>query len=214
MIKAFLFDLDGTLIDSTEPIVTGFGEAFTSFGMSAPDRTQLCSLIGHTLDDMFITLGAPKDKVADFITAYKESYAKNYLAGTTLKEGCDEALRLAKNSGAKIAGVTTKTSKYSRILLEHLGVGDFFDTIIGRDDVERPKPDKEPVQKALQALCAQPKDALMIGDTIMDALSAKAAGAMAYGVLCGYGKEKELKEHFDHLFADTLAAVEFALKNH
>ena len=54
----------------------------------------------------------------------------------------------------------------------------------------------------------------MIGDTIMDALSAKAAGAMAFGVLCGYGKEKDLKEHCDYVFADTLAAVEFALKNH
>lgn len=214
MIKAFLFDLDGTLIDSTEPIVSSFGAAFASFGMSAPDRAKLCSLIGHTLDDMFIALGAPEQKVADFIKVYKENYAMSYLAGTTLKAGCDEALLLAKNTGAKIAAVTTKTSKYSKILLEHLGVGSYFDTIIGRDDVERPKPDKEPVQKALLALSQEPKTALMIGDTIMDAMSAKAAGAMAFGVLCGYGKEKDLKEHCDYVFADTLAAVEFALKNH
>ena len=74
--------------------------------------------------------------------------------------------------------------------------------------------DKEPVQKALLTLGEEPKTALMIGDTIMDALSAKAAGAMAFGVLCGYGKEKDLKEHCDYVFADTLAAVKFALKNH
>ena len=70
------------------------------------------------------------------------------------------------------------------------------------------------MQKALLTLGEEPKTALMIGDTIMDALSAKAAGAMAFGVLCGYGKEKDLKEHCDYVFADTLAAVEFALKNH
>lgn len=214
MIKAFLFDLDGTLIDSTGPIIKGFCDASQALGLPCPSRELILELIGYPLDFMFARLGVSDDQIPAIIKAYKESYAKSYLAGTTLKAGCDKALLLAKNTGAKIAAVTTKTSKYSRILLEHLGVGYYFDTIIGRDDVERPKPDKEPVQKALLTLGEEPKTALMIGDTIMDALSAKAAGAMAFGVLCGYGKEKDLKEHCDYVFADTLAAVEFALKNH
>lgn len=212
MKKAILFDLDGTLIDSTEPIITGFGEAFTSFGMRAPDRAKLCSLIGHTLDDMFATLGAPQERVADFIKAYKESYAKNYLAGTTLLKGAKESLELASKK-AKLAVVTTKTSKYSRILLEHLGVAEFFSAIIGKDDVTNAKPHPEPILKALKALEFESlENAFMIGDTIMDANAAKSAGIHAFGVLCGYGSKESLEGVCEAVFADTLQAVKQVIK--
>lgn len=212
MKKAILFDLDGTLIDSTEPIVTGFNLAFSSFGMSTPDRAKLCSLIGHTLDDMFIALGAPEQRVADFIKVYKESYALNYLAGTTLLKGAKECLELASKH-AKLAVVTTKTSKYSRILLEHLGVAQFFSAIIGKDDVINAKPHPEPILKALKALeFGDLENAFMIGDTIMDAKAAKSAGIHAFGVLCGYGSKESLQSICEAVFADTLLAVNQAIK--
>ena len=91
MIKAFLFDLDGTLIDSTGPIVQGFCDASQALGLPCPNRELILELIGYPLDFMFARLGVSDDQIPVIIKAYKESYAKSYLAGTTLKAGCDEA---------------------------------------------------------------------------------------------------------------------------
>ena len=212
--KAILFDLDGTLIDSTEPILTGFKEAFKSFGRVAPSDEFIKELIGHPLDYMFDKLGIKKEQIDDFIEAYKNSYVKNYLDGTTLLPGCKSAIEAAYERGFVIASVTTKGHKTSEILLEHLGVGKYFTSIVGRDDVEHPKPHPEPILKALSTLNVNPEKSMMIGDTPMDANAAKSAGAMSFGVCCGYSKKSDLEGLCDKIFASTKEAVEFILRNY
>jgi len=69
-----LFDLDGTLIDSTEAILESFGVAFGSFGDNIPDDESIKSHIGHPLDVMFVNLGVAKDRVDDYVQAYKNHY--------------------------------------------------------------------------------------------------------------------------------------------
>lgn len=214
MIKAILFDLDGTLIDSTEPILTGFKEAFKSFGQTAPSDDFIKELIGHPLDYMFDKLGIQKERIDDFINAYKDNYVKNYLDGTTLLPGCQNALKSVYEREFVIASVTTKTSKYSKILLDHLGVGKYFSVVIGRDDVTHPKPHPESILKALSSLNVNPENSIMIGDTPMDANAARSAGAMSFGVCCGYSKKSDLEGLCDKIFADTPKAVEFILKNY
>ena len=145
-----LFDLDGTLIDSTSAILDGFHYAFAHCGGTNLSDEAIKRLIGHPLEVMFERLGAVRD-VQDFVLTYKQRYAQTFLDQTVLLSGAYEAVREASEF-ANLGVVTTKTSKFSKILLQHLGIAEFFGTIVGREDVQNPKPSAEPILKALENL--------------------------------------------------------------
>ena len=143
---------------------------------------------------------------------YRIEYNKLCYKYTSLLPKAKKSLELA-HQNAILGVVTTKTSKGSKKLLEHLGILHFFDTFIGIEDVANPKPHQEPILKALQSLNIQVnKNCWMIGDTSLDTLSAKNARINSIGVLTGYEDDKSLKIHATYVKKNTLEAVEFIIK--
>ncbi len=206
-----LFDLDGTLIDSTEAILESFNVAFKTFNDAVPDEKLIKAEIGHPLDHMFITLGVKEEKVWEYVHAYKMHYRKISCAKTVLLPGAREAVALASQY-ATLAVVTTKTAKYSIELLKYMGLMDYFEVLIGREDVINPKPHPEPIEKALAKLPTDTDKIWMIGDTCMDMLCAKSANVGGIGVSCGYGNIEALAECSDKVYQNALEAVEFIAK--
>jgi len=203
-----LFDLDGTLIDSTEAILESFGVAFKTFDAPVPDEELIKAQIGHPLDAMFATLGVEASYVEAHVQAYKRHYQKISRAKTVLLPEAKEAVELASQH-AVLGVVTTKTAKYSIELLEHMGLMHYFDVLVGREDVEHPKPHPEPIFKALSKIKSDTYKYWMIGDTPMDILAAKAANINSVAVTCGYADEASLLEHTDNLSKTALDAVKF-----
>lgn len=203
-----LFDLDGTLIDSTEAILESFDVAFKTFGRTVPDEASIKAEIGHPLDDMFSTLGVEASEVDAHVHAYKMHYQKISCAKTVLLPEAREAVELASQH-AVLGVVTTKTGKYSKELLEHMGLMRYFDVLVGREDVENPKPHPEPILKALSMLQSEKNVHWMIGDTPMDILAAKAANINSVAVTCGYADEAVLLEHTKNLSKSAFEAVKF-----
>jgi len=203
-----LFDLDGTLIDSTEAILESFHHSFELFGVKHAEDEAIQALIGHPLDVMYKELGIDAAKVWDFVAAYKAHYREISTQKTVLLPNAKEAVLQAKEF-ASLGIVTTKTARYSRVLMEHFGIMEHFDTLIGREDVEYPKPHPEPIFKALEHFDTQNKEIWMMGDTRMDLESAKHAEVNGIGVLSGYDTKKELKRYTDVIFSDSLAAVKY-----
>lgn len=201
-----LFDLDGTLIDSTDAILESFHHSFDVHGIAHFDDADIKALIGYPLDVMYSELGIEEDKVWDIVATYKEHYRKISTQKTSLLENAYEAVVLA-SSFAKIGIVTTKTGKYSKVLMEHFGLMDYFDVLIGREDVTLPKPDAEPILKALESFDSSDKDIWMIGDTKLDLLSAKNAEVNSIGVLSGYDDKESLKKYTNVILNDVLDAV-------
>jgi phosphoglycolate phosphatase len=203
-----LFDLDGTLIDSTEAILEGFAVAFETFGRAVPSDDAIKKEIGYPLDVMFPTLGIPNKEVVAHVLAYKEHYRKIATAKTVLLPHAREAVELAAKY-ATLGVVTTKTALYSIELLKFMDLMKYFDVLIGREDVERPKPHPEPIFKALSKLQSDKTSHWMIGDTPMDILAAKSANINGVAVACGYADKTLLLEHTDNVFQTALDAVKF-----
>lgn len=208
-----LFDLDGTIIDSTEAIVLSFYDTFDTFALKKPKEEEILNFIGHTLEDMFIYLRVDKSRVEGCVLEYKRNYRKRSLSMTTLLPNAKESVILAY-SFARLGIVTTKTRKYSKDILEHLNIMKYFDVLIGRENVINPKPHKEPIEKALLQMSADRSNAWMIGDTKLDLISAKNANIKSIGLLSGYGKENELMKYSKNIRADSLEAVKYILQNY
>ncbi len=202
-----LFDLDGTLIDSTEAIIESFRVTYATLGLPAPKDADVTALIGYPLDDMFARLGIPAEQIDTCVRIYKEHYRHISRAKTVLLPGAQEAVESAAQF-AHLGIVTTKTGRFSIELMEHLGLMEYFAVLIGREDVHHPKPNPEPIYKALEALPEVTGNTYMIGDTCMDMDAARAAGVIGMGVLCGYGTAKTLKGCAEILVADAEEAVE------
>jgi len=203
-----LFDLDGTLIDSTEAILESFSVAFQTHGQEVPPDEEIKAEIGHPLDIMFPTLGVAQEEVEAYVLAYKMHYREISCAKTVLLPDAHAAVELASKH-ATLGVVTTKTAKYSIELLEHMGLMDYFEVLVGREDVENPKPHPEPILKALSKLQNDTNKYWMIGDTPMDILAAKAANINSVAVTCGYADEALLLEYTDNVSQSALEAVKF-----
>jgi len=212
MEKTILFDLDGTLIDSTEAILESFAVAFKTFGEKVPSDEKIKAEVGHPLDMMFSTLGVEEEKIWDHVAVYKEHYRVVSKAKTFLLPQAKEAI-ISASGFAVLAVVTTKTAKYSRELLEHMGLIDYFEVLIGREDVIHPKPNPEPIEKALAKLPAVTNRVWMIGDTCMDMYAAKASNVAGVGVTCGYGTLESLEKCTETIFENALDAVRFIAKS-
>ncbi len=200
-----LFDLDGTLIDSTDAILEGFEVAYETLGELTPDSQEIKSLIGYPLEEMFEKLGCKGNKW-DYVDAYKKHYRIISRSKTTLLPLAEEAIENASKF-AKLGIVTTKTASYSEELLEHMGIMKYFDVLIGRESVENPKPHPEPIHKAIKQLDASYESTWMIGDTLLDIHSAKNAGVKSIGVLCGYGKRTDLEKEANYIANNAFDAI-------
>jgi len=205
-----LFDLDGTLIDSTDAILEGFSVAFKCFDYKVPNDDLIKAKIGYPLEDMFKSLGAKEHHITNLVLEYKNHYRKINKEKTYLLDGAKEAV-IEASKFAILGIVTTKTAHFSVILLENMGIMQYFDTLVGREDVINPKPHPEPIIKALERLNMNiNKDNIwMIGDTPMDMISAKKANVKSIGLTCGYGFESDLKRDTDIIKDSAFDAIKY-----
>lgn len=208
-----LFDLDGTVIDSTEAIVESFQYALRENRyQERKKQEEITTLIGHPLRSMFAMIGVIEEDLEEVVLTYKKNYKKVANDKTFLLPNAKEAIELASKK-ARIGVVTTKTAQYSIDILKHLEIMHHFETLIGFENVKNLKPHPEPIFKALAEMEHKDEEVWMIGDTQMDILCAKDAKVKAYAVTSGYETEESLKKFTENIEIDVLRAVEKILDN-
>lgn len=206
-----LFDLDGTLIDSTDAIVSTFMYSFKELDYDFKGNEEdIKSFIGYPLDIMYANLGIEENRVWDFVASYKNRYRKISTKKTTLLPDALEAVQLASKI-ARVSVVTTKTRLYTMPLLEHFKMAEHFEIVTGRENVENPKPHPEPILVTLEQMNYDKNihNVWMIGDTKLDLIAANDANIDSVAVLCGYGKEEELKKYTSNITENALSAIKY-----
>lgn len=186
--KALVFDLDGTLIDSLTDIILSFQHGFHELGLAAPEAAAVRAEIGRPLSEMYARF-APVALVPQLVESYRAHYPQHFTDHTRLYPGVAELLETLRERGYKLAVATTKQSWMARQLAEAVGLAPLVDYVQGTDDFAH-KPEPEVIRRALAALNA---DGLwMAGDTRSDILAGKAAGLKTYAVTWGTQDEAEL----------------------
>lgn len=183
--KTYLFDLDGTLLDSIGLILDSFH--FTSrahFGREWSDAYWLAG-VGTTLRTQLGKLARSDAELEAMLDTYREYNLEQHDAMAKPYPGVIEVVKELHQAGAKLALVTSKLSEGANRGVQLLGLDEEFPVRVCGDDVENGKPHPEPVLKALAALDAPPEEALFIGDSDHDIESGKAAGVVTVAV--GWG---------------------------
>ena len=208
MIRAVLFDLDGTLMDSTDAIVNSYFHTFDTIGEPRPDRETIIGTIGDPLHKQFPTM--TDHDVDECIRIYRAYYGEISAAITTLLPGVEETLATLAERGIKLGFVTSKRREAAEMLLEHLGALHYMDARIGPLEVTHHKPHPEPVQKAMEILGVQPEETVFVGDMHFDVLAGLAAGVLTLAVATGY----QGRESLETLGADGVYDTMFEVRDH
>lgn len=173
-IDTLLFDLDGTLINTNELIIESFLHTLEHFRPGEFNREKVIEFIGPPLVDSFHLVDP--NQVEEMVTHYRTFNHKMHDELVTEYKGVYETIQTLHEQGYKLAIVTTKIRQTAMMGLKLTGLDAFFDTVIGLDDVNRGKPDPEPLEKALEQLDAKKETAIMVGDSYSDILAGKNLG--------------------------------------
>ncbi|MDT2044954.1 pyrophosphatase PpaX [Priestia flexa] len=179
-INTVLFDLDGTLIDTNELIISSFMHTLDHYYPKQYKREDVLAFMGPPLYDTFVRMD--KERVHEMIDTYRTHNLSHHDELVTEFEGVFETVKWLHEQKYKLAIVTTKQINTVMMGLKLTKLDQFFDVIVAIDDVQHAKPHPEPVEKALALLNAQPEEAVMVGDNHHDILSGKNAGAKTAGV--------------------------------
>lgn len=205
--RGVIFDLDGTLIDSTAAIVHCFHRTFDHFGRPRPASEAIVAAIGATLEDQFRLFWADCD-AADCARVYREYYAAVCEAMTGLLPGAREILDACADAGLALGFATSKRLKYAELILQHLGVLGHFTARIGPDEVAHPKPHPEAVERCAAALGLRTTEVFLVGDTHYDVEAGQAAGARVLCVTTGSANRARLEALGPEAVHDSLAETQ------
>jgi len=190
--RTVVFDLDGTLADTSGDLIAAANACFRAMGEG--DLLDPVADAGTALrgGKAMLTLGLERmgraEDVAEIERQYPlllEAYAGAIDTHTVLYPGAMEAVAMLVDNGYRVAICTNKPERLATLLLDRLGVSGAFGAMIGADTLAVRKPDPEPLREAVRRAGGLPERALLVGDTVTDRETSRAAGVPSVLVTFG-----------------------------
>ena len=204
---AVLIDLDGTLVDTLELLLSSVRHAFREWPGPAPTEAEWRAGIGTPLARQLAPFARSDAELEALIAGYRGYQGEHHDRLTRLYPGAQEAIDELRRRGHPLAIVTSKGYEVAHRTLRHVGLAADIPVVIGCDSCTAHKPDPEPVRVALAQLDYAPADAVFVGDSPHDVVAGAAAGVTTVGALWGFFDRRELAAAgADHLL-DTITAL-------
>lgn len=199
---AVLLDLDGTLIDTIPDLAAAVNGMLTELGASPLPQAQVATFVGkgtaNLVSRSLVAAGLAQaddpGASAQALPVFNRHYHRVNGRESRLYPGVLEGLAAMKAAGFKLAVVTNKPTEFTLPLLELSGLAQWFDAVVCGDTCARKKPDPQPLLHACDLLGCRPERTLAIGDSVNDALAARAAGITVLAVPYGYNEGLDIQD--------------------
>jgi len=183
-VKAVLFDLDGTLVDSSKAITSAVEKVLESRGLRC-NRAKVARMIGLPLENIFGVLvpNLSAEETWQLVREYREYYTAHHLRNTSIHPSANIVLRKLKARDFALGIATTKYRKPVMEILAHFGISELFDVVVTGYEVKEHKPAPDIVLEAAKRLRVDPKQCVVVGDSPIDVQAGKEAGSFTIAVL-------------------------------
>jgi pyrophosphatase PpaX len=194
-LQTFLFDLDGTLIDSVDLIMRSFRHTMITHRGDAPPQEVWLRGLGTPLWSQLKEFTQDQAEIDAMVATYREFNHANHDQMVQRYPGLLEAIQQLRADGKALGVVTSKMRAGTVRGLTCCGLETLFDVLVGADDTTRHKPDPTPVLKAMELLNANPSTTVFIGDSPHDLAAGHAAGVRTAAALWGPFPREWLEPH-------------------
>ncbi|MBK7981058.1 MAG: HAD family hydrolase [Ignavibacteriae bacterium] len=207
MIECVVFDLDGTLVNSHENIYKAAVKTLEKLNLSTNvDKEIFYNLLGHHFKVIFDGCNVYVPDVEQFIDEYKKLYF-DFIDESSLYKNSKQLLEFLHSKNVKTGLLTTKAQDQAENICAHFGLTKYLDVIEGRKIGIPIKPAPDQFFKICKEVNADPVNSLMVGDTELDILCGKSAGAKTAVVAYGYRKLEELKTYDPDYYINDLIEI-------
>ncbi|MGI9606910.1 MAG: HAD hydrolase-like protein [Acidimicrobiales bacterium] len=207
-----LFDLDGTITDPADGIVSCHRWALSEIGLEIPMDVDTSTLIGPPVQEAYEMLGVPSDQMTEAVRLYRERFAIAGWLDDTAYPGVVELIEGLAGAGWVVGVATMKLEQFAARIIERVGLADHIGVVAGSDPARTRITKTKVIEHALEQLGSPTAGVAMIGDRRHDIEAARALGLTAIGVAWGFGSIEELMGANAHAIAVTPADVsEFLL---
>lgn len=200
-VDLLIFDLDGTLIDSSKSIAKTINFIRNKSNLPPLPISQIISCVGSGTDFLLektVGDGEYKEKLKLFY----DYYGRHLMDDLILYPGVKEILEFYKDKRKVV--ISNKNEIFSKIIISNLGIDKYFELIIGANSFNLPKPNPDSIFRITKILEVQPQKTVIIGDGISDILAAKASKIISCAVGYGFAKKEQLISYSPDIFISHL----------
>lgn len=219
-IQAAIIDLDGTMIDTIGDFLVAINAMREEFSLVPLAQTAIQNMVGRGSGNLIrqvLACDFSADEVKHHFDAAMRSYQRHYLSVngqfSQLYPDVQEGLRALQNAGIRLACVTNKPIAFALPLLKQKSLSHFFDVIYGGDSFPQKKPHPQPLLQVCDDFQLQPNQVVTIGDSVNDALAARAAGCWTLTVPYGYNHGEAVQQIDSDGIVETLLCAAHSLNS-
>lgn len=190
--RALIFDLDGTLVDAYPAIIRSFNYTMRKLGLPGQPDLVIRRAVGEG-DENLLKPFIRKADLKPAVLIYRQHHRKSLKVDSVLFRGVDKMLSRFGSQGYKLAVASNRPTEFSKIIIRKLGLDKYFDYVLCADKLKQGKPHPEILRRILRRFSLQPKQALYVGDMVIDAQTGKRAGVQTVIVTTGSSSKSQIK---------------------